>query len=123
MLSSGRDACECHVSLPEEVRIGERTTCPSLGSPDGVAPDTEARHVSLGGGEGSLQCPPFNLPILPRQNGWVKNDCFFETEVTFFAHWATWCAEAKRNKSIYDGPPSLGFPRQRVFSIMARLSG
>ena len=47
----------------------------------------------------------------------------FETEVTFCAHWATWCAEVKRNKSIYDGPPSLGFPRQRVFSIMARLSG
>ena len=36
--------------LPEEVRIGERTTCPSLGSPDGVAPDSETRHVLSGGG-------------------------------------------------------------------------
>ena len=36
--------------LPEEVRIGERATCPSLGSPNGVAPDNEARHVSSGGG-------------------------------------------------------------------------
>ena len=36
--------------LPEEVRIGERATCPSLGSPNGVAPDSEARHVSSGGG-------------------------------------------------------------------------
>ena len=36
--------------LPEGVRIGERVTCPSLGSPDGVAPDSEARHVSSGGG-------------------------------------------------------------------------
>ena len=36
--------------LPEEVRIGERATCPSLGSPDGVAPDSEVHHVSSGGG-------------------------------------------------------------------------
>ncbi|RVW85981.1 hypothetical protein CK203_041526 [Vitis vinifera] len=79
MLSSRCDVCECHVLLLEEVRIGERTTCPSLGSPDGVAPDSEARHVSSGGG-------------------------------------------AKRNKSIYDELSSLGFPKQRVFSIMARLS-
>ena len=47
----------------------------------------------------------------------------FEIEVTFFAHWATWCTEAKRKKKIYDEPPSLGIPKQRVFSIMARLSG
>ena len=45
----------------------------------------------------------------------------FETEVTFCAHWATWCAEAKRKQGIYDKPPSLGFPRQRVFSTTARL--
>ncbi|RVX18487.1 hypothetical protein CK203_006667 [Vitis vinifera] len=86
MLSSGRDACECRVPLPEEVRIGERTTCPSLGSPDGVAPDSEARHVSLGGG------------------------------VTFCAHWATWCAEAKKNKNIYDEPPSWDFPAACLFN-------
>ncbi|RVX22177.1 hypothetical protein CK203_000999 [Vitis vinifera] len=36
---------------------------------------------------------------------------------------ATWCAEAKKKKSIYDEPPSLGFPRQRVFSITAWLGG
>ena len=50
MLSFGCDVHECCVLLPEGVRIGERATCPSLGSPDGVAPDSEARHVSLGGG-------------------------------------------------------------------------
>ena len=50
MLSSGCDVCECRVLLPEEVWIGERATCPSLGSPDGVTPDSEACHVSLGGG-------------------------------------------------------------------------
>ena len=44
------DVCECRVLLPEEVRIGERTTCPSLGSRDGVASDSEARHVSSGRG-------------------------------------------------------------------------
>ena len=36
--------------LPEEVWIGARATGPSLGSPDGVAPDSEARHVSSVGG-------------------------------------------------------------------------
>ena len=36
--------------LPEGVRIGEPVMCPSLGSPDGVAPDSEARHVSSGEG-------------------------------------------------------------------------
>ena len=50
MLTSGCDVRECRVLLLEEVRIGERATCPSLGSPDGVAPDSEAHHVSSGGG-------------------------------------------------------------------------
>ena len=36
--------------LPEGVRIGKRATCPSLWSLDGVAPDSEARHVSSEGG-------------------------------------------------------------------------
>ena len=36
--------------LLEGVRIGERATCPSLGSLDGVTPDSEARHMSSGGG-------------------------------------------------------------------------
>ena len=107
--------------LLEEVRIGERATCPSLGSPDGVALDSGARHVSSGGRS------PYNAPLLtcqfcPGRMSGLKM-IVFETEVTFCAHWATWCAEAKRNKSIYDEPPSLGFPRLRVFSIMARLSG
>ncbi|RVW68378.1 hypothetical protein CK203_061704 [Vitis vinifera] len=37
MLSSGCDVCACRVLLLEEVWIGEHATCPSLGSPDGVA--------------------------------------------------------------------------------------
>ena len=49
MLSSGRDIREWRVLLPGGVRIGECATCPFLGSPDGVAPDSEARHVSSGG--------------------------------------------------------------------------
>ena len=35
-----------------------------------------AMHATCHQEEGSLQCPPFNLPILPGQNGRVKNDCF-----------------------------------------------
>ena len=50
MLSSGCDVHEYRVLLPEGVRIGERTTCSSLGSPNGVAPDSKARHVSSGEG-------------------------------------------------------------------------
>ena len=38
----------------EGVRIGECTTCSSLGSPDGVAPDNEVRHVSSGRGVPTL---------------------------------------------------------------------
>ena len=63
--------------------------------------------------EGSLQCPPFLTCLFcPREKmGGLKNNWFFETEVTFFAHWATWLAEAKREKSVYDEPPSLGIPK------------
>ena len=61
MLSSGRDARECRVPLPEEVRIGERAMCPSLGSPDEGSLDSEVRHVSSG--EGSLH-PPLLLLLL-----------------------------------------------------------
>ena len=32
------------------LRIAKRATCPTLGSPDGVAPDSKVRHMSLGGG-------------------------------------------------------------------------
>ena len=35
--------------LPEGVRIGERAMCPSLGNLGGVAPDSEACHVSTSG--------------------------------------------------------------------------
>ena len=45
----------------------------------------------------------------------------FETEVTFCAHLVMWCAGAKMKKSIYDEPPSLGIPKQHVFSATARL--
>ena len=34
-------------------------------------------------GEESLQCSPFNLPILPGQNGRVKNDCFLNLGLLF----------------------------------------
>ena len=63
---------------------------------------------------------PYNAPLLTcrfclGRMGRLKI-IVFETEVTFCAHWATWRAGAKRKKSIYDEPPSLGFPMQRVFS-------
>ena len=50
----GCDARECRVLLPKGIRIGERATCPSLGSLDGVAPDNKACHVSSGGGVPTL---------------------------------------------------------------------
>ncbi|RVW27842.1 hypothetical protein CK203_106095 [Vitis vinifera] len=91
----------CRVLLLEEVRIGKHATCPSLGSLDEVAPDSEARHVLSG--EGVPTMPPFNLQILPEQN-----------------------RRAKRNKSIYDEPPVSGISQamclfnngaaERVFS-------
>ena len=70
---------------------------------------------------------PYNAPLLtcrfcPGEMGGLKM-IVFETEGIFCIHWATWCAEAKRKQGTYDEPPSLGFPRQHVFSIMARLGG
>ncbi|RVW12048.1 hypothetical protein CK203_087280 [Vitis vinifera] len=67
MLSSGCDVRKCSVLLPEGVRIGERATCP-LGE---VRMELLriAMRATCYQGEGSLQCPPFNLPILPGQNG------------------------------------------------------
>ena len=50
-------------------------------------------------GEWSLQCLPFNLPILPRQNGWVKM-IVFETEAYFFrslGHVARGGEESEKN--------------------------
>ena len=90
----------------------------SWGNPDGGNPDENACHVSLGSmchvssGGGVPTMPPFLtcLFCLSKMGG-LKNNWFFETEVTFFAHWATWLAEAKREKSVYDEPPSLGIPK------------
>ena len=39
------------------IRIAMRATCPTLGSPNGVASDSEVRHVSSGGGVPTM--PPF----------------------------------------------------------------
>ena len=41
---------------------------------------------------------------------------FLKLKLIFLLDWATWRAGAKREKSIYDEPPSLGIPRQRVVS-------
>ena len=59
--------------------------------------------------------PPFLtcLFCLSKMGG-LKNNWFFETEVTFLLDWATWRAGAKRQKNIYDEPLTLGIPRQRV---------
>ncbi|RVW59040.1 hypothetical protein CK203_106725 [Vitis vinifera] len=65
--SSGCDVCKCRVSLPEGVRIGEACHVSSWGNPDGANPDRNACHVSSGGGVPTM--PPFNLPILPGQDG------------------------------------------------------
>ena len=72
---------------------------------------------------------PYNAPFLtcrfcPSKMGGLKNDCFSETEVDFFFFffffdWAMWRAGVKREKSIYDEPPTLGIPRQSVVSMMA----
>ena len=64
---------ESVVCLPWGVRIGAHHM-----SSWGVR--MELLRIAMGAtcyqGEGSLQCPPFNLPILPGQNERVKNDCF-----------------------------------------------
>ena len=62
--------------LLEGVRIGEARHVYSWGNPDEIDLDENVCHVSsrdvchVWGG--SLQCPPFNLLILPWQNGKVK---------------------------------------------------
>ena len=71
-------------------------------------------------GGGVPTMPPFLTCLFcPSENGRVKNNWFFETDVIFCAHWATWRAGAKREKSIYDEPSSLCIPRQHVVSMMA----
>ena len=72
------------------------------------------------GGKGPYNAPLFNLPILPEQNGRVKNNWAFETEVYFLrslGHVASGGEE--REENIYDEPPSLCIPRQRIVSMIA----
>ena len=64
--------------------------------------------------------PPFlTCPFCPSKMGGLKIIGFFETEVTFCAHWVTWQVGVKREKSIYDESSSLCIPKQRVVSMMA----
>ena len=46
--SSGCDACECRMSLPEEVWIGEARHVSSWGNPDGDHQDRNVCHVPSG---------------------------------------------------------------------------
>ena len=39
---------------------------------------------------------------------------FLKLKLTFLLDWATWRAGLKRQKSIYEEPPTLGIPKQRV---------
>ena len=89
-----------------------------LGGTDRVDPDRGARHVPSGG---SLQCPPFNLVILLRQNGRVKKWWFWNFCCFFAFIVPRGGAEVKRRNVIYGEPLSLGIPRRHVFSITARL--
>ena len=68
--SSGCYVCECRVPFLEGVRIGEARHVYSWGNPDGGI--RMRMRATCHQEEGSLQCPPFNLPILPWQNGRVK---------------------------------------------------
>ena len=71
--------------------------------------------------DGGVPTMPSYLTCLfcPSKMGGLKIIGFFETEVTFCAHWVTWRAGVKSEKSIYDEPSSLCIPRQRVVSMMA----
>ena len=116
--------------LLEGVRIGEARHVYYWGNPDGSNPDENVCqvssgnvcHVSSGGGIHTM--PPFlTCRFCLSKMDELKNNCFLKLRLIFCAHWATWRAEAKRKKSIYDEPPSLGILRQRVFSIIAQLNG
>ena len=51
-------------------------------------------------GRGPYNAPLFNLPILPEQNGRVKNNWFFETKVYFLrslGHVASGGEEAEKH--------------------------
>ena len=64
--------------------------------------------------------PPFlTCRFCLSKMGGLKNNYFLKLRLLFCAHWATWRAGVKREKNIYDEPPSLGIPRQRVVSMMA----
>ena len=123
--SSGCYVCECRVPLLEGVWIGEARHVYSWGNPDGGNPDENACHVLSGNvchvssGGGVPTMPPFlTCRFCLSKMGRLKNNCFLKQRLLFCAYWATWRAGAKREKSIYDEPPSLGIPRQRVASMM-----
>ena len=112
--------------LLEVVRIGEARHVYSWGNPDGVNPNENVCHASPGdvchvlSGGGVPTMPPFlTCPFCPSKMGGLKIIGFFETEVTFCAHWVTWQVGVKREKSIYDESSSLCIPKQRVVSMMA----
>ena len=109
--------------LLEGVRIGEARHVYSWGNPDGGNPDENVCHVSSGNvchvssGEGIPTMPPFlTCRFCLSKMGELKNNCFLKPRLLFRALWATWRAGAMRENSIYDEPPFLGFPRQRVVS-------
>ena len=73
-----------------------------------------AKRATCHQGEGSLQCPPFNLPILPGQNGRVKNDCVLKLRL-LFALIGPRGARGRRGIRAFMMSRRLGrFPRQRV---------
>ena len=76
--------------LLEAVRIGGARRVYSWENPDGVNPDDNVCHTSIGdvchvvSGGGVPTMPPFlTCSFCPRKNGWVKNNWFFETEIYF----------------------------------------
>ena len=103
--------------LPEEVRIGEARHVSSWGNLDGDNSDRNVCHVSsinvchASSGGWVPTMPPFLtcLFCLSRMGG-LKIIIFLKLRLIFCTHWATWRAGAKREKIIYDEPPSLGIP-------------
>ena len=72
-------------------------------------------------GRGSLQCPLYNLAILPGQNGRVKKMMALKLWLLFAFIVSRGGAETKRRKGTYGEPPFLGIPKRHVVSIAARL--
>ena len=115
--------------LPEESPDRRSASRVLVGKSGWGNPDRNACHVSLGDvrhvslGRGVPTMPPFlTCRFCLSRMGELKIICFLKLRLLFCAHWATWRAGAKREESIYDEPSSLGIPRQRVVSMMARLN-